>query len=367
VSVTDGVRYRAHQGSWIAHGYDGSSVIPSFGTYQPSAATTGYNGDYAATKYATLTPQSGDITISVAGTTLTGLDISGKVRVQAANVTISSCRIRGNNTQSTNAGLIDCTSAAASNVLIQDCLIVPDTPSVWWTGILGHDYTVRRSEVHNSVDGFGGYNTTNSNGPANVYVYGNYVHDLFYSGPDPNHSDNRTHNDCIQIQGNSLYRIVGNNFIATANPAIGTASGGGSYGDPYYISSTGLYSVTGQCVAITPAVGAITDLVIDSNWFAYGAQSITAILGSYAASNLGSITNNHFDSRTNYVINKSSSNGQVPDQATNRAVLIYNNDTVANFPQINTSGTDAVTSFLDTVCGNVDYDGSPVRVFRLVN
>ena len=111
-------------------------------------------------------------------------------------------------------------------------------------------------------------------------IEGNYVHDLFYAGPDPNHSDNHTHNDGVQIQGGGNIKIIGNTLDALA----GTAS---TLTSPYFPA------VTGQAIALTPNVSAIHDLLIDRNWMDGGAQSI----GGTVAQGLGSgivISNNRF-------------------------------------------------------------------------
>ena len=292
MSGTHGVRYRAHASVWLAHGYsNGTSGAPAFGTYMPDSTTTGYNGYYAATPFSTLTPYSGDITITTAGTTITGLDISGQILVRAANVTISSCRVRGNSTLSSNSACIDCNSGSASNVLIQDCLLVPDYPSVWWDGVIGHDYTAQRCEVYSTVDGFGVYNSTNSNGPANVNISGNYVHDLSYFYPDINHyqngtGDDHTHNDCVQIQGNSNITITGNNFQAFAS----ATAGNGSTQDAYYPC------VTGQVITYSPSaqIGPITNVLVQQNWLHGGSRGIVAIQAGWPASDIGSIINNQF-------------------------------------------------------------------------
>lgn len=360
--MTPGVRYRAVNYSWLARGYASPDrAEPTYGSYKPDASTTGFAGRYATAPVTSLTPHYGDINVTTDGTVLSGLDIHGRVVIHASNVTIRSCRIRGNNTTYSSTGLVECSAADAGATLIEDCLLVPDTPNTGWTGVLGHDYTVKRCEVYHAVDGFGGYNTYNNNGPANVELYGNYVHDLFYYGPDPGHADGHTHNDCMQIQGNSNYRIVGNFFEGTVDASIGTPTnptgiGDGLYGNPYLIASTGKYSVTGQVIGITPNVGAVSNVVIDKNWLTYGAQTITIILGKFAASDIGTITNNVFDTRTNPLIRKTASHGQVPDETARRAVLVTPTDIVANFP----TSTD-----FDTQCGNIDYDGSPIKIYRI--
>ncbi len=258
MSAVSGVRYRAHSNTWLAHGYasPGGGAAPAFGSYKPDATTTGYNGQYAAQPFSTLTPYSGNITITTAGTVLQGLDIAGQVIVKAANVTISSCRVRGNSTLSNNSALIDCNNAAVSNCLVEDCLLVPDTPSIWWDGVIGHDYTAQRCEVYNTVDGFGVYNINGAN--ANVTLYGNYVHDLSYFYPDPNHSggtdpiNNGTHNDCMQVQGGANILVEGNNFYGILSTVVGT--------QPTPRPQSGTIFIVQQ------NVNAVSNCVIQNNW-----------------------------------------------------------------------------------------------------
>lgn len=247
----------------------------------PNSANTGVPAGLA------LTPVWGNITVTRAGTVLSGLDIHGFVKVRAANVTIKNSRIHGNGPGTTNTGLVDTNSPSARNVLIENCDLSHDTASVWVDGVVGHDYTVVRSDVSNVVDGFGVMNPSNRNADLNVVIEDNYVHDLDYMGNDPNHSDHHTHNDGIQIQGTgSTYgkvqvRIAGNNLQALAGPASSLRS-------PYYPA------VTGQAIAVTPNVSPVHDVVITGNWLNGGAQSITMIPGSKGVGGGMVMLNNHF-------------------------------------------------------------------------
>lgn len=240
------------------------------GVTKPSAVNTGPVG--------TLAPYSGDFTVTAAGTVIQNLDIAGFVKVRAANVTVRNCVVRGSGPGTTNTGLIDCNHVAASNVLVENCLLVPDQPSYWLNAIIGHDYTIRRCQAYNVVDFCGAYNSATPTARADVVIEGNYFHDLAYFSPDPNHTDNRTHNDGVQIQGNFGHRIVGNTILANVSTKAGNGYPGASpaptAADPYYPS------VTGQAIGITPNVSQVGDVLIDSNWLDYGAQTITIIPGS---------------------------------------------------------------------------------------
>lgn len=210
---------------------------------KPGDSNTGYVG--------TLTTLAGNQTITVPGTTIEGRDIYGRVFVQAANVTLRNCRIRG--TMSiTDQTLVDSTHPAVSNLLIEDCTLTPDQPSTQWNAVAGHDYTVRRCNVYGTVDGFAAHNTTYPAQQANVLIESSWVHDLHCWTPDPGHSDNRTHNDCIQIHGNGGVTIRGNNF--TSNPGVTSAAGLGGM----------------SCIMLTPGVSVAPNNVVEDNWFDYG-------------------------------------------------------------------------------------------------
>ncbi len=258
-------------------------VVGTAGTYRPDETTTGWRPVRAS-----LIRQAGDVLVTTPGTVIEGKYITGRVLVRAANVTIRQCEIVGNGYARGNTGLIDCNHPSAANVLIEDCELhqAVGSANVWHDGVLGHDYTARRNLVYDTVDGFGVYNSYSPSTPANVIIEANYVRELSYFSPDPNHSDNRTHNDGIQIQGNGGVRIVGNHIRGYASTICGT----GSTNDPYFPL------ITGHLVTCTPTVSVITNIVVDSNWLYGGVCGFIAIVGSKAASNLGSITNNRFGS-----------------------------------------------------------------------
>lgn len=171
---------------------------------------------------AKLTKHVGDIVITKPGTVLDHMDIYGRIKVEAANVTIKDCVVHGDAKAPTyNTALIDCNSGAAKNVLIEDSTLAPTTPSVWTDGVIGHDYTADRVNTYNVVDGFGVYNNTGNKKDANVTIENSDIHDLSYFANDPNHSDG-THNDGIQIQGGGNIRIIDNTIEAFKSKTAGT-------------------------------------------------------------------------------------------------------------------------------------------------
>lgn len=247
----------------------------------PTSTNTGVPAGLA------LSPVWGDITVTKAGTVLSGLDIHGFVKVKAANVTIRNSRIHGSGPGRTNTGLVDANSPSVSRLVIENCDLSHDAASVWVDGVVGHDYTVLRSDVSNVVDGFGVMNPSNKNANLNVVIEDNYVHALDYMGNDPNHSDHHTHNDGVQIQGTggtrgvTQVRISGNNLQAMAGPHSSLRS-------PYYPA------VTGQAIAVTPNVSQVHDVVISGNWLNGGAQSVTMIPGPKGVGSGMVLTNNHY-------------------------------------------------------------------------
>ncbi len=248
---------------------------PGGGTEPVPVVPTGGVGVPVGTS---LTVHNGDITITTPGTVIDSLDVRGFVIVKAANVTIRNSIIRGSGPGSYNTGLINATSAGVSNLLIEDTTLVPSHPSVWIDGVLGHDFTARRVETYNVVDGFGVYNTTGPN--ANVTIDSSWVHDLSYFSGDPNHSDNRTHNDCIQIQGGRYITITNNRLDAYLSTTVGT-------GDAQYPEA-------GFGVILTPNVSAVSSATISGNHFTGSYIPVKLTTGTRGAMNFGRLENNEF-------------------------------------------------------------------------
>ena len=301
------------------------------GSGRPGAGNTGVPAGV------TLRRHDGELVVTQPGTVIDALDIHGFLKIKASNVTVRRSIVRGG--VATNAiGLIT-TYPGIRNLVIEDSELVPEHPSVWLDGVKGHNFTARRLNVHDTTDGFGVHDITNSNGPANVVIERNWVHDLSYFSPDPTHADNHTHNDGIQIHGNSNIRITGNTISATVSQASGTSAKDGLFP-----------SVTGQAIGLTPVLGPITGVTIEGNWLDYGAQSITIIRGKFGNTTTARIARNIFG-RHQPALSKAG-------VRTSRPILIDAALTIPGLPS--TTGPDRTS-------GNVYEDGTPVVVTRMVN
>ena len=211
-----------------------------------------------------LTSHHGDIVVTTPGTVIEQLDLFGSVYVRAPDVTIRGCRIRGSKGVSWNTGLVDCNHRDVRNALVEDCTLRPDYPSVWLSGVLGKEYTARRCDVSNVVDGFGAYNVTDPSAPTNVTIVNNYIHDLSYFSVDPNHANGPTHNDGIQVQGGSHIRIVANTILCSMSETAGT----GDFPS----------RVIGQGILISPLLAPVTESVIENNYLDGGEAGIYLVL-----------------------------------------------------------------------------------------
>lgn len=222
----------------------------------------------------------GDLTITEPGI-YEDLDVHGFVNVRAANVVIRNSIVRGGKA-STEHGLIDATHRDVFNLLIEDVELVPEYPSYWLTGVLGHDYTARRVDVYQTVDGFGVYKTQDPGGPTNVTIEQCYCHHLAYYSPDPNHRDNRAHNDCIQIQGGSGTIVRFNTLHAYNSNKVGT------------LNDTHPQALSG--IMLNANVGKTTNIVIEDNIILGGEIGINGGGLYYSSSDfLGTIHRNQFN------------------------------------------------------------------------
>lgn len=173
---------------------------------KPSASNTGVPSG------TTLTAQSGNITVTVAGTIVQNLDLQGKVIIKAANVTVRRCRIKGIAGGDQGAdGLVDCRDAAAIGTLVEDCELAPTTPSYMWNSVMGHDVTVRRCNMYGTTDSVGIYNTNAPGQPITSVVEDSYMHDYVWWANDPYQTDG-THNDGLEIQGGTDLVMRRNNI-----------------------------------------------------------------------------------------------------------------------------------------------------------
>jgi hypothetical protein len=317
-------RYQRTAAGYPTTGY--TPPDPTAGGYESSAANTGVE-PYGLSLVtvtpgmqipaANITPSStvltadaqGNLAISTAGITLTGLNLAtGFIDVNAANVTIQQCKIQGYNetVQTANKSLVSCTKQPAMNTVIVDCTLIPVYPGAAWNGITGHDFTAQRCRIEHTVDGFGVYNANTGfkTSALSILIEACYVTNMIYVSPDANHTSDtpvsHTHNDGWQIQGCGPGSNVEMRYSTilgwcdatlpspwndiTRSSSTPNAAGGYNIHYPYYQSNSMLQ--------ITQGVAAVTGLNIHNNVFGGGAYCINVGSGTY--SSFGSIVNNKF-------------------------------------------------------------------------
>lgn len=237
--------YTVVDGAWKARGRP--SIVPDgfvLGVTRPDATNTGVPAG------TTLTTVSGTVTITTDGTTYRNTRFTGRVSVQAKNVTFENCRF-----EAVTDGQVHAGNSGVRNLLIRRCTFRPSAASTTPIAVVGHDFTVERCDISGSVDGIRVHNTSAPVGQSGVRIIGNYIHDLCYTTPYSGHSDNETHNDGIQIEGGNGVEIIGNRIAA--------------YGDPIYgnIADNPRGPQVLSCIIVTPNVGDVHGLRIVGNWF----------------------------------------------------------------------------------------------------
>lgn len=285
---------------------------------------------------------------------IVGLDLFGFLKIRTRyDVVLRSYRIRGSGpvTGATRTALVDCNHPelgllGRENVLLEDGILIPDYPSEGIDGVVGHDFTIRRARIENAVDFGGSFNSYRPGDPARVAVEGCFGTSLAYYSPCSYQSDNRTHNDGWQIQGNSGHRLRGNDFRAKPSTTTGNGSNPTDASAPAK-NPYGPASVTGQCVGITPNVSVVSDVVIEDNWFAAGRASVIVAENTYPATGV-TVRRNKFD-RTQPLIN-------VAGVSARRAMIVEPTVSVVGAPSL--TGPDTQ--------GNVyEDDATPITVYRM--
>jgi len=234
-------------------------------TGKPSASNTGVPAGTTLTRY------TGPLTITADNTVIDKKAVYGDLKINARNVVIRNSYLHcGTNIPSGNSGCIDANGANVYNLQIQKNTIIPDKPSYYRDGIVGHEFTATGNHISRSNDGIGIFNRPGGSLNANVTVTGNYIHDLTHWMNDPAHSDG-THNDAIQIQGGTNITIRGNNVVGS----VVSGNGLGTYGKH-----------GGAALIINQNVSQLRNVVIESNWFDDGQNSVCITNGKFSTVSL---------------------------------------------------------------------------------
>lgn len=240
-----------------------------------------------------LTVWNGDYLLDTPGETVSNLLINGKLKVTASgcrarNLWVQGPAVPGNS----NQHLVTHESAGTTDFIIEDSVMIPQTPTYGWNAIKGHHYTAKRCIMQLTVDGVRVYDATaGQQGLAvGVAVEQCWIGQLTLFSPDPNHppatSDNRTHNDISQMEGGRGTAFRGNVLdgrLARTWPGINLSTSDPTTNPPnvfappttfpYYTGSGGEYPTT-SILQIIPSVGSVGDLVVEDNWFYYGVVAV---------------------------------------------------------------------------------------------
>jgi hypothetical protein len=260
--VTDRSGNTASATATATIGVDRSTLVS--GVDKPTPSTTGL-----LTGVTRRTASASEI---VAGATITDADIPFKVvsptvpagmTKAAATITFKNCWFKGPGTTPTGSeGLLTVTSGTACPVVATDCLFRPQLPHWFRMGIQGHDYTAIRCEFSYCQDGVEVFNTSDPNGPTNVILRQNWMHDFAYWQTGATLPSDGSHDDCVQIEGGTGTIIEGNWFQGYIAPD-----------SPSPLNTYGTNHI-GQCFMVKPDVGNIGALQVNKNWIEGGASGV---------------------------------------------------------------------------------------------
>ena len=179
-----------------------------------------------------------------AGATYSGLDVHGKVRVTAPNVTLANSIVRGDDSTAVY-GLVDANNPNSDHhgFVIRDTTIVPTYANAYaGAGILGHDFTALRVEVTKTVD------AVHISGN-NVVVQASWLHDTTFVPKASNPFGSDSHNDGVQV-------VRGTNITVTGNTISGNSNSG---------------------LMVTQDEGVVSGLKFTGNWASGGACTVNVV------------------------------------------------------------------------------------------
>ncbi|NGN93057.1 right-handed parallel beta-helix repeat-containing protein [Nocardioides sp. KC13] len=153
----------------------------------------------------------GDLVVRTPGQVVDGLEVHGRISVEAPNVTIRNSRVivpTGSETAGISNNNGNGAGMLVSNVEVHAAGAAPGV-----NGVVGHDFTLEGSEIHHVTDQV---HITGSN----VTVRDNWFHDNYHFENDPYQDGGASHDDSIQIIGGSNITIAGNRFTGAYNAGV---------------------------------------------------------------------------------------------------------------------------------------------------
>ncbi|WP_198410995.1 hypothetical protein, partial [Cryobacterium sp. TMT1-3] len=200
---------------------------------------------------------NGDINVTTPGTVLSGLDIRGLVKIQAANVTIKNSIIRGR-TMNGPGALIN-NLGGFSNLVVTDTELSPTVASPHANGIYGYNFTATRLDINNVIDGI---HVTGSN----VLIQNSWIHDHMHYLKDPNQGGSPSHDDSIQVQSGNNVKVTGNRLTDSHSAAVQITQDRGVVSNFVYTNN---YANNGACTVniAEKAYGPLKGTIIKDNNF----------------------------------------------------------------------------------------------------
>lgn len=264
--VKEGVLVRPGRTAVVPPGSGVNRDTLVYGTYRPSALTTGHTGTLTdlgtpATQNATLPD------VPVLENRLIYGDIKWK---GTSDITLKNCMlVGGSNPPASASAVVDCNATHQGRITLIDCTITPRDPRNR-DCIVGHNWSAYRCNLSAGIDGAGIFTTSGTN--ADVVMMGNWTHDLSYVYPDYRngvsgatwHTDG-SHNDGVQMQGGRNVHLKGNFIdLVNSNPA---PTNSGPNPDKEWLSVVKGNNGSGLIVQDNTGAGIDNTVIVEQNWF----------------------------------------------------------------------------------------------------
>jgi hypothetical protein len=217
---------------------------------RPAAGNTGVP---TGTK---LSVHEGDLVIDKPNTVIDAKEIRGIVWVRASNVVIKRSLITGRHT-STDLALV---MVQSGSVRIEDTEMYAKSPNAHIRGIIGSNFTLLRTDVHNVIDQMV---ITGDN----VTVQSSWLHGNLHYKSDPNYGGTPSHDDNAQISIGNNIKFLGNTMEGSHSASLMVTQDRGPVRNLQFI---GNYVANGGCGLnlAEKKHGAMTGFVIKDNVFA---------------------------------------------------------------------------------------------------
>lgn len=206
-----------------------------------------------------LTVTNGDIRVKTAGTVIDGLDLHGRIFVDAPNVTIKNSIIRGSDSGWTGSSALIMATGGYANLQVSDVELVPTVKSGWVNGIMGSNFTATRLNIHHVID------SVHITGD-NTIVQRSWLHENLHFKNDPGQRGTPSHDDSIQIVGGKNISIRDNHISGAFNSGVQITQDRSTVAN---VQFTGNVADGGGCTVniAEKGGGAIHGLVITDNEF----------------------------------------------------------------------------------------------------